>query len=320
MSHVLSLIAAESKAPLTTSDVDRARRALDRAAANHGTPDWLASDEACEIPFEAAPGSALAVARSALLGQPIDVNVVPNELRRKKLLLADMDSTLIEQECVDELAAEIGMRTEVAAITARAMRGEIEFEPALRERVALLKGLPRDIADKILASRIGIAPGAAVLVATMRSSGAYTVLVSGGFTVFAEPIGRHIGFHEQRANNLLLESGLFAGLVAEPILGRKAKEEALVELTQRLELEPAETLAVGDGANDIGMIRRAGLGVAYRAKPALRAEADALIDHADLTGLLFLQGYRRDEFVLRPDPGALRADAATMRADAGAFE
>lgn len=313
MVYVLSLIAAPSEAPLSAASVDRARWALDEAGTNAGAADWLSSDEACDIPFEGAPERALAEARRALAGAPIDVNVVANELRRKKLLVADMDSTLIEQECLDELAAEIGMRTEVSAITERAMRGEIPFEPALRERVALLRGLSTDIVAKILASRIAIMPGAAVLVATMRASGAHTVLVSGGFTAFAEPIGRSIGFHEHRANALLSEADRFTGLLAEPVLGREAKEEALLELTTQLHLQLAETLAVGDGANDIGMIRRAGLGVAYRAKPALRAEADATIDHADLIGLLFLQGFRREEFVLRTDPDSRRVAATGSR-------
>ncbi len=302
MVYVLSLIAAPLRDPLSASSVERAQRALDAAGANSGAADWLSPEEACDIPFEGAPEPALARARETLADASIDVNVVANDLRRKKLLVADMDSTLIEQECLDELAAEIGMRAEVSAITERAMRGEIPFEPALRERVTLLKGLATDIVAKILTSRIAIMDGAVVLVATMRASGAHTVLVSGGFTAFAEPIGRSIGFHEHRANALLSEAGHFTGLLAEPVLGREAKEAALLEIAVRLGLEPAQTLAVGDGANDIGMVRRAGLGVAYRAKPALRAEADATIDHADLTGLLFLQGFRREEFVLRTDP------------------
>ena len=313
MVYVLSLIAAPSRAPLKASSVDRARQALDAAGANCGAADWLSPEEACDIPFEGAAETALAKVREALADAPVDINVVANDLRRKKLLVADMDSTLIEQECLDELAAEIGMRAEVSAITERAMRGEIPFEPALRERVALLKGLSTDIVAKVLSSRIAIMGGAAILVATMRASGAYTVLVSGGFTAFAEPIGRNIGFHEYRANSLLSEADRFTGLLAEPILGREAKEEALLEFAARLGLEPAQTLAVGDGANDIGMIRRAGLGVAYRAKPALRAEADATIDHADLAGLLFLQGFRREEFVLRTEPEPHLAAASGRR-------
>ena len=298
MNHVLSLIANEAKSPLGDGDVEAARRALDAARANAGQPDILSPDEACEIPFEGERDAALAGVRAALQGRPLDVNGVPASFRRKRLLVADMDSTLIEQECIDELAAAIGKGEEVAAITERAMRGEIAFEPALRERVGLLGGLPSAIAAKILGERIVLMPGAKLLVATMRAHGAYTALVSGGFTIFAGPVGEMLGFDEHRANELLTEAGALTGFVAEPILGRAAKEETLLELTHRLQLDPAETLAVGDGANDIGMIRLAGLGVAYRAKPALRDEADAVIDHADLTGLLFLQGYRRDEFRL----------------------
>jgi len=204
---------------------------------------------------------------------------------------------MIRQECIDELAAEIGVRNQVAAITERAMRGEIAFAPALRERVALLKGLSSGIAGKILQERIEVMPGAAVLIATMSAFGAYTALVSGGFTAFVEPVGRRIGFHETRANVLVTESGAFTGVVAEPILGSEAKEDARIELAGRLGLLAQETLAVGDGANDAGMIARAGLGVGFRPKPKLRQVADVTIDHADLTALLYLQGYRREEFV-----------------------
>lgn len=304
MSHVLSLIAPASKALLTASDVDRARRALDLAGANTGSPEWLSAEEACEIHFDGARDHALAGIRSALDGRPVDANIVPVAFRRKRLLVADMDSTLIQQECIDELAAEIGVGERVAAITERAMRGEIAFEPALRERVTLLKGLAVEVAAKVLAERIAITPGAFTLVATMRANGAFAALVSGGFTIFAEPVGKRLGFDEHRANRLQYESGVFTGVVAEPILGSAAKEEALLELTCRLRLDPAETLAVGDGANDLGMIRLAGLGVAYRAKPALRAAAAAMIDYADLTGLLYLQGFHRDEFVTNAAPGA----------------
>ncbi len=226
----------------------------------------------------------------------IDVNVVPAAFRRKKLLVADMDSTMIRQECIDELAAEVGLRDQVAAITERAMRGEIAFAPALRERVALLKGLATEVVGRVLAERIELMPGARVLIATMRAAGAHTALVSGGFTAFVEPIAERIGFHETRANLLISEADAFTGLVGEPILGAEAKEEALVELSARLGLTLSETLAVGDGANDAAMVRRAGLGVAFHGKPALRQLADATIDHSDLTGLLYLQGYRRGEF------------------------
>jgi phosphoserine phosphatase len=295
MSHVLSLIAAEAKA-LSAADLDRACRALEAAAAECGAPDWLADGVACDIPFKGAAEAALEAARQALADAPFDVNVVQAEGRRKKLLLADMDSTLIGQECIDELAAEVGLRDRVAAITERAMRGEIAFEPALRERVALLEGVSPDIIAHVLSTRITLTPGGAVLVATMRNHGAYAALVSGGFTQFTGTVAERLGFHEHRANRLLEVDGRFTGLVAEPVLGRAAKETAFDELTARLDLDPGEVLAVGDGANDAGMIQRAGLGVAYHAKPALRAVADAAIDHADLSGALYLQGFRCDEF------------------------
>ena len=296
MSQVLSLIAADAKS-LGASDLDRARRALDGATATSGAPNWLAPGEACDVPFEGEATRALGAVRAMLQGQPIDVNVVATAFRRKKLLIADMDSTMIRQECIDELAAEIGLRDQVAAITERAMRGEIAFAPALRERVALLKGLGSEVVTKVLAERIEIMPGARVLVATMRAHGAHTALVSGGFSAFVEPVAERIGFQETRANLLISEAGAFTGRVAEPILGAEAKEEALVELSARLGLALQETLAVGDGANDACMVGRAGLGVGFRPKPALRKVAGATIDHADLRGLLYLQGYRRDEFV-----------------------
>jgi phosphoserine phosphatase len=296
MSQVVSLIAAREKSPLSAKDAEAVRAALESSGAECGRLDWLSSDEACDIPFGGDRDNAVALARRALADSPVDVNVVPLEFRRKKLLVADMDSTLIQQECIDELAAEIGVGERVAAITERAMQGEIAFEPALRERVALLHGVPVAVADRVLAQRIAIMPGAAVLVATMRAAGAFTALVSGGFTTFAGPIAGRLGFDDYRANTLLADGIAFTGHVAEPILGRAAKKDTLLELTTRLGLCPEQTLAVGDGANDIEMVRIAGLGVAFRAKQALRAEAGAVIDHADLSALLFLQGYRRDEF------------------------
>jgi phosphoserine phosphatase len=209
-----------------------------------------------------------------------------------------MDSTLIEQECIDELAMEAGAGPAVGAITEQAMRGEMEFDAALRARVALLRGLPASTVDKILRTRISLMPGATALIRTMRSAGAYAALVSGGFTSFTGPIAAQLGFDEHHANTLLAENGELTGAVGEPIFGRLAKAHALKELAAKLSLAPAETLAVGDGANDLAMVRAAGLGVAFRAKPALREAANAILDHADLTGLLFLQGYRREEFAL----------------------
>ncbi|HBR44293.1 MAG TPA: phosphoserine phosphatase SerB, partial [Afipia sp.] len=227
----------------------------------------------------------------------VDVVVQPQIDRRKKLLLADMDSTMIGQECIDELADFAGLKTHVAAITERAMRGEIEFEPALRERVALLKGLPVTVVDEVLKSRITLTPGAVALVRTMRAHGAYTCLVSGGFTLFTQRVAEMIGFQENRANVLLVEDGKLTGEVAEPILGREAKLATLVDLRESFDLDNLDTMVVGDGANDLAMIEQAGAGVAYHAKPAVAAAAGARIDHGDLTALLYMQGYKRSEFV-----------------------
>jgi phosphoserine phosphatase len=217
--------------------------------------------------------------------------------RRKKLFLADMDSTMIMQECIDELADYAGLKAHVAAITERAMRGEIAFEPALRERVVLLKGLPVKTIDEVIQKRIKLTPGGRALVATMRKHGAYTCMVSGGFTLFTQPIAAMIGFEETRANMLILDGELLAGRVSEPIFGREQKRATLIELRTLLKLAKADTLVAGDGANDMDMIAEAGLGVAYHAKPKVAAAAAARIDHADLTALLYVQGYRRDEFL-----------------------
>ena len=206
---------------------------------------------------------------------------------------------MIGQECIDELADFAGLKAHVAAITERAMRGEIEFEPALRERVALLKGLPVGVVDEVLKTRITATPGGRELVMTMRAHGAYTCLISGGFTLFTNAVAAMIGFQENRANELLVEDGKLTGEVREPILGRAAKLATLIELREAFDLDEIDTLVTGDGANDLGMIQAAGLGVAYHAKPAVAAAAAARIDHGDLTALLYAQGYRRDEFVER---------------------
>jgi len=207
-----------------------------------------------------------------------------------------MDSTMIGQECIDELADLVGVKAHVAAITERAMRGEIAFEPALRERVALLRGLPAGVVADVLRERIKLTPGGLELVGTMKANGAYTALVSGGFTVFTSAIAERIGFDEHRANTLLIDDGRFVGAVAEPILGREAKLAALEELRDRMHLAPSETMAVGDGANDLAMLQEAGVGIAYHAKPAVAAAAHVRIDHGDLTALLYMQGYGLSEF------------------------
>lgn len=261
---------------------------------------WLEQGVAADLFFE-GDDAALSLARerlhTLLAGERIDVVAQPAQGRRKKLLLADMDSTLIGQECIDELAARVGVGERVAAITARAMRGEIAFEPALRERVALLSGLPETVIAHVLESAITVTPGARTLVQTMRAGGAYAAIVSGGFTQFTGVIAMRLGFHEHRANQLVVENGLLAGRVAEPILGRDAKLATLRQLSAQRGLAAHETLAVGDGANDLAMLGEAGLGVAYRAKPAVAAAAHARLDHTDLTALLYAQGFAQSAFV-----------------------
>jgi phosphoserine phosphatase len=295
MSLVATLICHPANPALDSTIVDGARAVLPSA----GSARWLFDEVAVDIPFTGSEDIGAIVTRlSAARGDlPIDIVVQPQALRRKKLLLADMDSTMIGQECIDELADFAGLKAHVAGITERAMRGEIEFEPALRERVALLKGLPVSVIDEVLAKRITLTPGGRELVATMRAHGAYTCLISGGFTLFTNAVAAMIGFQENRANTLELADGKLTGEVAEPIVGRAAKLATLFELRESFDLDNIDTLAVGDGANDLGMIGDAGLGVAYHAKPAVAAAAAARIDYGDLSALLYAQGYRRDEFV-----------------------
>ena len=298
MTHVATLVCDPAFPVLTRDMLRRASEALRRPGPLNWLDPWIAAD----IAFEPGPAAGLsAVAdgvRSALDNAAVDVIVQRAQGRRKKHLLADMDSTMIGQECIDELAAEIGKRAPVAAITERAMRGEIAFEPALRERVALLKGLDRAIILGLIANKITLTPGGRVLVQTMRANGAHTVLVSGGFSVFASVIAKRIGFHEHQANELVFgDDDRLSGLVAEPVLGKDAKRSVLIRLRKRHGLSAAETLAVGDGANDLAMLEAAGLGVAFHAKPKVAAAAHARIDHGDLTALLYAQGYRREEFV-----------------------
>ncbi len=257
-----------------------------------GEAVWLSPDEAAEFPV-AAPPDNLDDVRRDIAGMRVDLNCVAEVNRRKTLLIADMDSTMIRQECIDELAAEAGVGERVAKITARAMNGELDFEEAVIERVGLLKGLPVSVIETVITNRIDLAPGGKTLVSTMKAGGAHAALVSGGFTQFTERIGAALGFNETRANILVEVDGHLTGAVARPILGRDAKVEAL----EKLAGDPQEAIAVGDGANDLGMIERAGLGVALHAKPVVAAAAPVQINHGDLTALLFLQGYGRDEFV-----------------------
>lgn len=293
-SHVAVLISNPAAPALDGASLDRASAALGGAR-----PRLLSEGVAAE--FDAGAGDPAALRAKlveALQGAKVDVAVLPAEGRRKRLLIADMDSTMIEQECLDELAGVLGLKEQVSAITERAMNGEIAFEPALRERVALLEGLPAaETVSRVLANRITLTPGAKALVATMRAHGAYAALVSGGFTSFTSAIGATLGFDEHRANTLLEADHRLTGRVAEPILGREAKLAALKDLVAARDLAASETLAVGDGANDLAMLGAAGLGVAFRAKPAVAEAAHVRIDCGDLTALLYLQGYADHEIV-----------------------
>ena len=294
MAFVATLVANPSNPVLTSALAEKAAEAVNASGLY-----WLADGIACDIALrdDSDPKAAGEKIRAVIGDSPIDLAVQDAETRRKKLLIADMDSTMIGQECIDELAAEVGLKDKVATITARAMNGEIAFEPALRERVALLKGLPISVVDEVIEKRITLTPGGRELIATMKAKGYYTALVSGGFTVFTSRIAATLGFDENRANLLIDADGKLTGEVAEPILGKQAKVDALNDIATRLGITPDEAMAVGDGANDLGMLHLSGAGVALHAKPAVAAEAKIRIDHGDLTALLYLQGYRKSDFV-----------------------
>ncbi len=293
MSLVATLIANPSNPVLSAAIGEHAAEAVNASGLY-----WLADGIACDIALREGTiaEDADTTLRQAIGDAAIDVVVQEAETRRKKLLIADMDSTMIGQECIDELAAEVGLKDRVAIITARAMNGEIAFEPALRERVALLKGLSISVVDDVIEKRITLTPGGRELIATMKANGGYTALVSGGFTVFTSRIAATLGFDENRANILLEENGLLTGEVAEPILGKQAKVDALNEITNTLSISPDNAIAVGDGANDLGMLQLAGSGVALHAKPSVAAQARMRINHGDLTALLYIQGYRKTDF------------------------
>jgi len=296
MDLVLTLVAGGAVPHLDDSTVARVRGALAADGTVAGAPDWLAPGLACDLPCGArAAGAVTAAARAALAGVRVDVAVQSVVQRRRRFLVADMESTIIENEMLDELAEALGIGPRIAAVTARAMAGELDFESALAERVALLAGTPAGVLEAA-AARIRMSPGAAVLVATLAAHGVHTALVTGGFTYFAEPVARRLGFAEVRANRLEIAGGKLTGRVLPPVLGRAAKRAALEEIAGRLGVEAETGVAIGDGANDLDMVEAAGLGVAWRGKAVLAERAAVRIDHAGLTALLFFMGYRGAAF------------------------
>ena len=279
----------------TGPEIDPALVSSLRNAWGGGDAVWLAPGHAVEFPLPAMPDNRWEV-WDEVQKMRVDLVVHPAEGRRKRMLIADMDSTMIQQECIDELADMAGVGERVKEITARAMNGELDFEGALTERVGLLKGLPETVIAEVLKQRITLMPGGRELVATMRANGAYALLVSGGFTAFTRSVAEQLGFDENRANTLLVENGTLTGDVQRPILGRAAKVEALEQVTARLGIAESDVIAVGDGANDLGMLGRAGIGVALHAKPTVAAQCDVRVNFGDLTALLYLQGYAREDF------------------------
>ena len=291
MTYYVTLLTDPAAPSLETLLVENLRNAWGGADAN-----WLAIDEAANFAITKVPDNQWDV-WAALQAEGVDLVIQPYSNLRKKMLLADMDSTMIQQECIDELAVEAGVGARVADITARAMNGELDFEDALIERVGLLKDLQEGMIAQVIAQRITYMPGGRELVSTMKAHGAYAALVSGGFTAFTAKVSAELGFDENRANTLHIADGKLTGEVGRPILGKAAKVQALEEITTRLGITDADVLAVGDGANDLGMLTLAGTGVALHAKPAVQAQCNVRINHGDLTALLYLQGYARNEFV-----------------------
>jgi len=295
---VLTLVADHTAEAEIRNIAEQARECLDDQGGNCEAIDWLSEDTACDIPFEQLDQSAAekSLEKAGLLGQ-LDFCLQPAAQRRKKLFLADMDSTIITVECIDELADFAGLKEEVSKITEDAMNGKIEFNDAFRERVAMLKGLHREVLQRVFEERVSLTPGAQTLVQTMRHNGTYTALVSGGFTFFTGLVREWVGFHMDMSNELLFDGDQLTGIAAEPILNSTAKLNTLLRLKAETGLADAETLAIGDGANDIPMIEAAGLGVAFHAKAKAAAAADANIRFGDLRTLLYYQGYRAEEFI-----------------------
>lgn len=296
MKFILTLIAADGTS-LNAEMMEAVRDALRSLGGETGTPDWLAPAHACDIPFDdIAPDQADAAARHVIGVQPIDCIAQESVGRRKALLLADMDSTMVTSETLDDLAALSGLGDIIAEITARTMNGELDFASSVKERVMMLKGMPESALEEAYL-KIQLSPGAVTAVRTMKAHGTHCLLISGGFTYFTSRIAEKIGFHEQMANDFFIEDGKLTGGVSEPVLTKEVKLETLTARASAMGISIAESVCVGDGANDVPMLKAAGLGVAYRGKPSVVAEIPARLDHADLTGLLYAQGYRQDAFV-----------------------
>ena len=295
MNNVLTLISDPAAVALTLEDTLAAKMAIEEAGGEIGTVVWLAPGIACDLPFDAPLQTADGV-RKVLSGRPLDVVTQPASERRKKLLVADMESTIIENEMLDELAAVCGIGEAIADITARAMAGELDFEDAIKARVAMLEGLSESALEDVLAT-IRITSGAAALVATMRGNGAYCALVSGGFEFFTGWVRQRLGFDYDQANHLEIKNGTLTGSVRAPILGRNAKHEALLHLSAEHGIDPTKAITVGDGANDLAMLEAAGMGVGFRAKPIVAEHVRVCVNYGDLTALLYIQGYRNTEFI-----------------------
>jgi len=292
VTHVITLIGDPNITPLAPAVIDAARSAISAIGGKTGDVGWLSDEKACDLPTEAIdPRDAVPAVQAAMDGLPIDVVGQEIKHRRKKLLVADMDSTIIQQECIDEIADFVGCRAEVSAITERAMKGEMDFPEAVRARAQMFAGLDAEVLERAYRERITLTPGAESLVRVMRKSGAVTALVSGGFTQFTSHVAARTGFNHHHGNELEINAGKLTGKAVEPIKGGESKVQLLKHYCRELGITPAQTLAVGDGANDIPMIKVAGLGVAFHGKPSVTAAAAAQIKFGDLTALLFVQGF-----------------------------
>jgi len=298
MQNIVTLIVNTSKQILDERIINKAFMAIEKKGGAVSNLSWLAKDEACDIFFDdIKPQEAYDIIRQKLDGIEVDIVVQENNMRKKKMLISDMDSTIIQQECIDEIADKLNLKNKVAAITERAMNGELDFSQSLRERVGLLGGLDANKLDDVYKNNIEIMPGAETLVRTMKKHGAYCLLVSGGFTFFTDKIAGRLGFDENRANILEINDGKLTGKVVEPILDKDSKLEALEEVASKLSIRKSDAIAVGDGANDLPMLKNAGVGVAYYAKESVQEQVACRINYSDLTALLYIQGYKKEEFV-----------------------